>query len=52
MNDPAVVKLVIAARKVLYGDRGIENLRELDRAAEAFASTVPWDNEPNEGTKS
>lgn len=38
-----VVRLVIAARSVAYEDRpALVNLHELDKAAEAFASRVPW----------
>lgn len=44
-----VVRLVIAARKVAYEDPGDQALlRELDRAAEAFADRVPWDDEPED----
>lgn len=43
-----VVLLVIAARDVAYGDPTREALRDLDRAAEAFASRVPWDDEPDD----
>lgn len=41
-----VVRLVIAARKVAFGDGDDSDLRELDIASEAFADLVPWDNEP------
>jgi len=41
-----VRRLVIAARKVAFEDQGPEALRELDKASEAFASRVPWENEP------
>lgn len=47
------VRLVNAAREVAYGghfDSGCEHaqarLRELDAASEAFASRIPWDEEP------
>lgn len=45
--DAATVRLVIAARDVAYADV-VETgrLRELDRAVEAFAEAVPWDDEP------
>lgn len=43
-----VVRLVIAAREVAYGDADAENLKELDHAVEAFGERVPWDNEPTE----
>jgi hypothetical protein len=42
-----VVRLVIAARVVAFEDQGAEALRELDKASEAFAARVPWDNEPD-----
>jgi hypothetical protein len=41
-----VVRLVIAARVVAYGDPTPEETRELDKASEAFADRVPWDDEP------
>jgi hypothetical protein len=40
-----IVRLVIAARTVVFGDTGIEALKELDEASEAFASRVPWEDE-------
>jgi len=40
-----VSALVIAARIVAYEDQGPEALRDLDRAVEAFAERVPWDDE-------
>lgn len=43
-ND--VVRLVIAARVVAYENQDADALRELDLAAESFASRVPWDNAP------
>ena len=43
-----VCRLVIAARETAYGDQERETLDELDKAAEAFASRVPWDDEPTE----
>lgn len=45
-----VVRLVIAARDAAFGDHiQDENVRrELDAASEAFASRVPWDDEPAE----
>jgi len=41
-----VRRLIIAAREVAYSDPTPETIRELDKAAEAFASDVPWDDEP------
>lgn len=41
-----VINLVIAARIVAFEDQSPEALRSLDEASEAFASRVPWDNEP------
>lgn len=43
---PEVSRLVIAARIVAYEDQSAEALEELDKASEAFAELVPWDNEP------
>lgn len=43
-----VVRLVIAARRVAYEGAAEDDLRALDIAAEAFASRVPWDDEPDE----
>lgn len=46
-----VINLVISAREVVYGDdlRVDDKLFDiLDKAAEAFASRVPWENEPYE----
>ena len=41
-----VRRLVIAAREVAYeANPSSEAKRELDQAAEAFASRVPWENE-------
>jgi len=45
-ND--VARLVVAARVVAYQSQGPEALAALDKAAEAFASRVPWDDEPTE----
>lgn len=42
-----VRRLVIAARVVAFEDQGEEALRELDQASEAFASRVPWEDEPD-----
>lgn len=42
-----VVRLVVAARDVVHGDALTEH-RELDAASEAFASRVPWDDEPED----
>lgn len=41
-----VVRLVVAARMVAYSDPDPDALKELDQAAEAFASRVRWCNEP------
>lgn len=50
-----VVRLVIAAREVAYDidvqrhdDEARQKMSELDEAAEAFSSRVPWDDEPRE----
>lgn len=42
-----VRRLVIAARDVAYSDPVPETMRELDKAAEAFAERIPWDDEPD-----
>lgn len=42
-----VVRLVIAARIVAFEDQGPEAMKELDKASEAFAERVPWDDEPS-----
>jgi len=41
-----VKRLVIAARRVAFEDRGPESIRELDEASEAFADRVKWDGDP------
>ena len=45
-----VIRLVIVAREIAYSDLDGEEWKaardELDKAAEAFASRVPWENEP------
>lgn len=41
-----VVRLIIAARIVAFADQSSEAIKELDAASEAFASRVPWENEP------
>lgn len=46
-----VVRLVIAARDVAYSDPIPETMRELDKAAEAFADRVPWEDEPASETE-
>lgn len=46
--SPAMVRLIIAARIVAFEDQGADALRELDQASEAFASAVPWDDEPDD----
>lgn len=45
---PDVTRLVVAARAVAYDEIDPETIRELDQAAEAFASRVPWEDEPND----
>ena len=40
-----VTRLVIAARLVADDGANAESMRELDQAAEAFASRVSWENE-------
>lgn len=45
-NPNDVRRLVIAARKVAFEDQSREALKELDKASEAFALRVPWDDEP------
>lgn len=40
-----VVRLVVAARRVAFEDQGAEAIKELDKASEAFASLVPWEND-------
>ena len=43
-----VRRLVIAARRVAYATQpSPDALQELDRAAEAFAGRVPWEDEEN-----
>lgn len=43
-----VRRLVIAAREVAFGDAPPDQnaIKELDAASEAFASRIPWDDEP------
>lgn len=43
-----VAELVIAARIVAFEDQSPEALRALDKASEAFAERVPWENDPDE----
>lgn len=38
--------LVIAARVVAFEDQGHEAIRALDKASEAFADRIPWEDEP------
>lgn len=42
-----VARLVLAAREVVFGNQPPppEVMKELDGASEAFASTIPWENE-------
>lgn len=54
--SPDMLRLVIAAREVAYGPTSFlcaqrdsechADLQQLDKAAEAFAAAVPWDDEP------
>lgn len=48
--DFDVARLVIAARIVAFEDQSKEALKELDRASEAFATRVPWDDHPRAKT--
>lgn len=41
-------KLVIAARRVAYEDQSADAIKELDKAVEAFAAHVPWEDDPND----
>ena len=47
-----VVRLVIAARKIAFEDYDDTDIKELDAASEAFASRVPWEDEPEDGADS
>ncbi len=40
---PEVCALVVAARVVAFEDQSKEALHQLDKASEAFAQLVPWD---------
>jgi len=42
-----VIRLVMAARIVAFEDQSREAMKELAAASEAFASRVPWDDEPD-----
>ena len=44
--SPEVIELVVAAREVAFTDAGREAFERLDKASEAFASAIPWDDEP------
>ena len=47
-----VIDLVIAGRELVYSGEilnGSQEADKFDKALEAFASRVPWDNEPDEG---
>ncbi|RUW41493.1 hypothetical protein EOA37_09530 [Mesorhizobium sp. M2A.F.Ca.ET.015.02.1.1] len=50
VSSAALTELIIAARIVAYGDHVIlpEHLRALDKAVDAFAELVPWDDDPND----
>lgn len=41
-----VRRLVIAGRELCYGDQPPTDLTALDKALEAFASRIPWDEQP------
>jgi len=41
-----VVRLVIAAREVAFGPNPAAAIDALDKASEAFASRVPWEDDP------
>jgi len=41
-----VIDLVIEARNVAYSDQSPEAIRALDKAVEAFAERVGWEDEP------
>lgn len=43
-----IIRLVIAARIVVFEDQGQEALKELGDASEEFADRVPWDDEPED----
>lgn len=43
-----VAELVVAARVVAFEDQGRDAIRRLDKASEAFADRVRWDNQPDE----
>lgn len=52
--DTELAALVIAAREIAYDHAvqaamGPERTAALDKALEAFAERVPWDDEPDEG---
>ena len=46
-----VIDLVIAARVVAFEDPSPEAIKALDKASEAFASRVPWDDEPEDAAE-
>lgn len=53
-RDPALCRLVLAAREVAFGGHlddadaaGLFALKELDGASEAFAACIPWGNDPD-----
>jgi len=43
-----VIDLVIEARVVAYEDQSPEAIRALDKAVEAFAERVGWENDPDD----
>lgn len=46
VNYDHLTELVVAARMVAFEDRSADALRRLDKASEAFASIIRWDDEP------
>lgn len=42
-----VINLVIEARNVAYSDQSPDAIRELDKAVEAFAERVGWEDDPS-----
>lgn len=46
-----VVRLVIAAREVAFGPHPAAAIDALDKASEAFADRVPWEDEPEAAPK-
>lgn len=46
--DQRTINLVLAAREAAYGDELFVGRAALDKAAEAFAEDVPWDEQPED----